>query len=87
MFLVYFYPYLCYFFPEFYEEVLSLIYSLTCQQVSEPMWMVFEMIYEMFQKDGFDYFTGLCDAHSCKLTLNLFKLEDISCTYPVNSYQ
>ncbi|XP_064634569.1 importin-7-like [Lineus longissimus] len=47
---------------EFYEEVLSLIYSLTCQQVSESMWMVFDMIYEMFQKDGFDYFTDMMPA-------------------------
>ncbi|XP_074661019.1 importin-7-like [Tubulanus polymorphus] len=47
---------------EFYEEVLSLIYSLTCQQISPSMWLVFEKIHEMFQKDGFDYFTDMMPA-------------------------
>ena len=45
-------------FSDFYEEVLSLIYSLTSAQVSHHMWQVFAMLYEMFQKDGIDYFTG-----------------------------
>ena len=43
---------------DFYEEVLSLIYSLTSGQVSNHMWEVFPMIYQMFKKDGIDYFTG-----------------------------
>ena len=46
------------YFPDFYEEVLSLIYSLTSTQISQHMWQVFGMLYEMFQKDGIDYFTG-----------------------------
>lgn len=45
-------------FADFYEEVLSLIYSLTSGQVSNHMWEVFPMIYQMFKKDGIDYFTG-----------------------------
>ena len=45
-------------FTDFYEEVLSLIYSLTSTQISQHMWQVFGMLYEMFQKDGIDYFTG-----------------------------
>ena len=45
-------------FSDFYEEVLSLIYSLTSGQVSIHMWEVFPMIYHMFKKDGIDYFTG-----------------------------
>lgn len=47
---------------DFYEEVLSLIYSLTSSQVSHHMWEVFGMIYQMFQKDGVDYFTDMMPA-------------------------
>ena len=44
--------------PEFYEEILSLAHSLTCQQVSPQMWQLLPLVYEVFQQDGFDYFTG-----------------------------
>ncbi|BFZ04143.1 hypothetical protein BsWGS_07182 [Bradybaena similaris] len=47
---------------DFYEEVLSLIYSLTSSQISHHMWEVFNMIYQMFQKDGIDYFTDMMPA-------------------------
>ncbi|XP_041366189.1 importin-7-like [Gigantopelta aegis] len=47
---------------DFYEEVLSLIYSLTSSQVSHHMWEVLGMIYQMFQKDGIDYFTDMMPA-------------------------
>lgn len=43
---------------EFYEEILSLAHSLTCQQVSHQMWELLPLVYEVFQQDGFDYFTG-----------------------------
>uniref|UniRef100_A0A671QFL7 Importin N-terminal domain-containing protein n=1 Tax=Sinocyclocheilus anshuiensis TaxID=1608454 RepID=A0A671QFL7_9TELE len=43
---------------EFYEEILSLAHSLTCQQVSPQMWQLLPLVYEVFQQDGFDYFTG-----------------------------
>lgn len=45
---------------EFYEEILSLAHSLTCQQVSPQMWQLLPLVYEVFQQDGFDYFTGTC---------------------------
>ena len=44
---------------EFYEELLSLIYSLTCENVSLRMWNVFPLMYQLFKNDGFDYFTGV----------------------------
>uniref|UniRef100_A0A8C2XPH3 Importin 7 n=1 Tax=Cyclopterus lumpus TaxID=8103 RepID=A0A8C2XPH3_CYCLU len=44
---------------EFYEEILSLAHSLTCQQVSAQMWQLLPLVYEVFQQDGFDYFTGM----------------------------
>ncbi|XP_013398069.1 importin-7 [Lingula anatina] len=47
---------------EFYEEVLSLVYMLTCTQISQHLWQVFYMVYEIFQKDGFDYFTDMMPA-------------------------
>ena len=45
---------------EFYEELLSLVGSLTSEAVSAPMWTVLPMVYDMFRNDGFDYFTGVC---------------------------
>lgn len=49
------------FLTEFYEEILSLAHSLTCQQVSPQMWQLLPLVYEVFQQDGFDYFTGNTD--------------------------
>lgn len=43
---------------EFYEEIFSLAHSLTCQQVSPQMWQLLPLVFEVFQQDGFDYFTG-----------------------------
>lgn len=47
---------------EFYEEALSLVYNLTSKSVSPDMWKVLEMMYNVFQKDGFDYFTDMMPA-------------------------
>lgn len=47
---------------EFYEEALLLVYDLTGKAVSEDMWKVLEWIYQLFQKDGFDYFTDMMPA-------------------------
>lgn len=43
---------------EFYEEIFSLAHSLTCQQVSAQMWQLLSLVFDVFQQDGFDYFTG-----------------------------
>lgn len=43
---------------EFYEEILSLAFGLTCQTVSPQMWQLLGVLYEVFQHDCFDYFTG-----------------------------
>uniref|UniRef100_A0A8C1AZS1 Importin 7 n=1 Tax=Cyprinus carpio carpio TaxID=630221 RepID=A0A8C1AZS1_CYPCA len=32
---------------------------LTCQQVSPQMWQLLPLVYEVFQQDGFDYFTDM----------------------------
>ncbi|GFG30315.1 hypothetical protein Cfor_02128 [Coptotermes formosanus] len=47
---------------EFYEEALSLVYDLTSKNISSDMWKVLELIYQVFQKDGFDYFTDMMPA-------------------------
>ncbi|XP_005989743.1 importin-7 isoform X2 [Latimeria chalumnae] len=44
---------------EFYEEIFSLAHSLTCQQVSQQMWQLLPLVFEVFQQDGFDYFTDM----------------------------
>ncbi|KAL1456808.1 hypothetical protein WDU94_001509 [Cyamophila willieti] len=47
---------------EFYEEALSLVYDLTSKKISPDLWKVLEMIYQIFQKDGIDYFTDMMPA-------------------------
>ncbi|XP_012141645.1 importin-7 msk [Megachile rotundata] len=47
---------------EFYEEALSLVYDLTKTTISEDMWKVLELMYQLFQKDGFEYFTDMMPA-------------------------
>ncbi|XP_043287357.1 importin-7 [Venturia canescens] len=47
---------------EFYEEAMSLVYDLTGKTISEDMWKVLELMYQLFQKDGFDYFTDMMPA-------------------------
>ncbi|XP_055947486.1 importin-7-like [Argiope bruennichi] len=47
---------------EFYEESMSLIYSLSSNNISPDMWKVFELMYQTFLKDGFDFFTDMMPA-------------------------
>lgn len=44
---------------EFYEEILSLAYSLTCHTISPQMWQLLSILYEVFQQDCFEYFTDM----------------------------
>jgi len=41
---------------------LSLVYDLTGKVISENMWKILELIYQLFEKDGFDYFTDMMPA-------------------------
>ena len=43
---------------DFYDELLNLLYLFTCVGVSETMWCLMPIIYEMFQQDGSDFFNG-----------------------------
>ncbi|KAF4529731.1 hypothetical protein B566_EDAN017735 [Ephemera danica] len=47
---------------EFYEEALSLVYDLTRKSISPHLWQVLEMMYTLFERDGFDYFTDMMPA-------------------------
>ncbi|XP_069048969.1 importin-8 [Lepisosteus oculatus] len=44
---------------EFYEEILSLAFGLTCQTISPQMWNLLGVLYNVFQQDCFDYFTDM----------------------------
>ncbi|XP_061718508.1 importin-7 isoform X1 [Cydia pomonella] len=44
---------------EYYEEAMTLLCNLTAKQISEDMWKVLELLYQVFEKDSFDYFTDM----------------------------
>ncbi|KTF77118.1 hypothetical protein cypCar_00044866 [Cyprinus carpio] len=46
-------------FSEFYEEILSLAFGLTCYSISPQMWQLLGVLYDVFQHDCFDYFTDM----------------------------
>jgi len=46
------------FFLDFYEEILTLIDTLTINTISPLMWQVFYLIKEAFYRDAADYFAG-----------------------------
>ncbi|CAH2035753.1 unnamed protein product, partial [Iphiclides podalirius] len=41
---------------EYYEEAMTLLCNLTAKTISEDMWKVLELLYQIFEKEGFDYF-------------------------------
>eukprot|EP00088_Acartia_fossae_P059408 TRINITY_DN7049_c0_g1_i5.p1 TRINITY_DN7049_c0_g1~~TRINITY_DN7049_c0_g1_i5.p1 ORF type:complete len:1055 (-),score=320.46 TRINITY_DN7049_c0_g1_i5:228-3392(-) len=47
---------------EFYEEAMSLTCDLTTAHVSENMWKILEVMYSVFTRDGFEYFTDMMPA-------------------------
>ncbi|XP_013925471.1 PREDICTED: importin-8-like, partial [Thamnophis sirtalis] len=61
---------------EFYEEILSLAYSLTCHLISPQMWHLLGVLYEVFQQDCFEYFA---DSHKeCGVESMKKNIEDTS---------
>lgn len=44
---------------DFYEELFTLVCTLTSKQISEPMWNLLYVVYDIFQNDAADYFTEL----------------------------
>jgi hypothetical protein len=49
---------MCFLFKDFYEEILTLVDTLTINTVSPLMWQVFYLIKEAFFRDAADYFAG-----------------------------
>ncbi|XP_013114275.1 importin-7 [Stomoxys calcitrans] len=47
---------------DFYEETFSLVYDLTSKTISPEMWQMLELIYQVFQKGGMDYFVDMMPA-------------------------
>jgi len=47
---------------EFYEEAMSLSCDLTTKHVSENMWKMLGVMYTVFTRDAFDYFSDLMPA-------------------------
>merc|ERR1719192_6935 len=47
---------------EFYEEAMSLSCDLTTKHISQDMWKMLEVMYTVFQRDGFDYFSDMIPA-------------------------
>merc|ERR1711892_159660 len=47
---------------EFYEEAMSLSRDLTTKHISQDMWKMLEVMYGVFQRDGFDYFSDMMPA-------------------------
>jgi len=44
---------------DYYDELFSLTFSLTCQKVSANMWKVLPLIYEIFKEDAIDFFVEM----------------------------
>lgn len=47
---------------DFYEETFSLVYDLTMKSITPEMWQMLELIYQVFKKDGIDYFIDIMPA-------------------------
>jgi len=47
---------------EFYEEAMSLSCDLTTKHITADMWKMLEVMYMVFQRDGFDYFSDMMPA-------------------------
>ena len=47
---------------DFYEETFSLVYDLTMKTITPEMWQMLELIYQVFKKDGIDYFIDIMPA-------------------------
>jgi len=43
---------------EFFEEMLSLVFNLTQESISDRMWQTLPLLFDLFNKDNTDYFTG-----------------------------
>ncbi|RWS31257.1 Importin-7-like protein [Leptotrombidium deliense] len=47
---------------DLYEEAMTLVCTVSTNYVSPELWKIFELMYHVFTKDGFDYFTDMMPA-------------------------
>ncbi|RWS17641.1 Importin-7-like protein [Dinothrombium tinctorium] len=47
---------------DLYEEAMTLVCTISTNSVSQELWKIFELMYHVFTKDGFDYFTDMMPA-------------------------
>ncbi|KAH8248010.1 hypothetical protein KR032_010984, partial [Drosophila birchii] len=47
---------------DFYGITFELVYDLTTKAISPEMWQMLELIYQVFKKDGIDYFANIMPA-------------------------
>lgn len=59
---------------EYFEEMFSLLMTLTSEFISERMWQVFPTLIEVFNSDTSDYFTGMCMSVTACLNHNHYQL-------------
>merc|ERR1712013_207620 len=52
---------------EFYEEAMSLSCDLTTKHISQDMWKMLEVMYTVFQRDGFDYMMAMYNMSKAML--------------------
>ena len=43
---------------EFYEDTFTILSECTSVKISPRMWQLLQLVYETFQRDTIDYFTG-----------------------------
>ena len=58
-------------FTDFYEEILTLVDTLTINTISPVMWQVFYLIKEAFYRDAADYFAGKRRCVECSSSLTI----------------
>ena len=60
---------------EFYEEALSLACDLTTTKISDNMWAMLNVIYNVFNADGLDYFTDMMPVLHNYVSVNTARSE------------
>jgi len=55
---------------DLYEEASTLVCTVTSTYISDDMWKMFELLYQVFKKDGFDCFTDMMPALHNFITVN-----------------
>jgi importin-7 len=47
---------------DLYEEALTLICTMSAKNISPDLWKIYELMYQVFKKDAFDYFGDMMPA-------------------------